>query len=163
MSNSSRFRRSRNLRIWEHGQRFFYNHHMNRRRFFLSAILLGAAFIAAVPTQSQDYALTSDPAPDKANPAPMQSFQLPSHGALLNAFVYIATGATPHPAVILLHGFPGNERNLDLAQSIRRAGWNVLYFDYRGSWDLRERSPSRAALKTHNPRSTIFEIGRAHV
>jgi len=64
----------------------------------------------------------------------MQSFQLPSHGALLNAFVYIASGATPHPTVILLHGFPGNERNLDLAQSIRRAGWNVLYFDYRGSW-----------------------------
>jgi uncharacterized protein len=34
----------------------------------------------------------------------------------------------------LLHGFPGNERNLDLAQDIRRAGWDVLYFDYRGSW-----------------------------
>jgi pimeloyl-ACP methyl ester carboxylesterase len=64
----------------------------------------------------------------------MQSFQLPSHGALLNAFVYLAAGAEMHPTVILLHGFPGNERNLDLAQSIRRAGWNVLYFDYRGSW-----------------------------
>jgi pimeloyl-ACP methyl ester carboxylesterase len=36
--------------------------------------------------------------------------------------------------VVLLHGFPGNERNLDLAQDIRRAGWDVLYFDYRGSW-----------------------------
>jgi len=64
----------------------------------------------------------------------MVSFQLPSHGALLNAFVYVAAGAGPHPTVILLHGFPGNEKNLDLAQSIRRAGWNVLYFDYRGSW-----------------------------
>ena len=40
----------------------------------------------------------------------------------------------PHPVVILLHGFPGNEKNLDLAQDIRRAGWNVLYFNYRGSW-----------------------------
>ena len=64
----------------------------------------------------------------------MQSFQIPSHGALLNAFVYVAAGAGPHPAVVLLHGFPGNERNLDLAQDIRRAGWDVLYFDYRGSW-----------------------------
>jgi pimeloyl-ACP methyl ester carboxylesterase len=64
----------------------------------------------------------------------MQSFQIPSHGALLNAFVYVASGAGPHPAVVLLHGFPGNERNLDLAQDIRRAGWDVLYFDYRGSW-----------------------------
>jgi pimeloyl-ACP methyl ester carboxylesterase len=107
---------------------------MTRRSFFLSAILLGASFMAAVPAHAQDSALAADPAPDKANPAAMQSFQLPSHGALLNAFVYIAAGATPHPTVILLHGFPGNERNLDLAQSIRRAGWNVLYFDYRGSW-----------------------------
>jgi pimeloyl-ACP methyl ester carboxylesterase len=64
----------------------------------------------------------------------MQTFQIPSHGALLNAFVYVAAGAGPHPAVILLHGFPGNERNLDLAQDIRRAGWDVLYFNYRGSW-----------------------------
>jgi uncharacterized protein len=67
-------------------------------------------------------------------PASMQSFQIPSHGALLNAFVYVAAGAGPHPAVVLLHGFPGNERNLDLAQDIRRAGWDVLYFNYRGSW-----------------------------
>jgi pimeloyl-ACP methyl ester carboxylesterase len=64
----------------------------------------------------------------------MQSFQIPSHGGYLNAFVYVAAGAGPHPAVVLLHGFPGNERNLDLAQDIRRAGWDVLYFDYRGSW-----------------------------
>ena len=64
----------------------------------------------------------------------MQSFQIPSHEALINAFVYVAAGEGPHPAVVLLHGFPGNERNLDLAQDIRRAGWDVLYFDYRGSW-----------------------------
>jgi pimeloyl-ACP methyl ester carboxylesterase len=64
----------------------------------------------------------------------MQSFQIPSHGGLLNAFVYVASGPGPHPAVVLLHGFPGNERNLDLAQDIRQAGWDVLYFDYRGSW-----------------------------
>src|ERR1700689_3651055 len=69
-----------------------------------------------------------------ASPASMESFQIPSHGALLNAFVYVAAGVGPHPAVVLLHGFPGNERNLDLAQDMRRAGWDVLYFNYRGSW-----------------------------
>jgi pimeloyl-ACP methyl ester carboxylesterase len=36
--------------------------------------------------------------------------------------------------VILMHGLPGNERNLDLAQAIRRAGWDVLTFTYRGAW-----------------------------
>ena len=64
----------------------------------------------------------------------MESFQLPSHGALLNAFLYEAAGAGPHGTVVLLHGFPGNEKNLDVAQAARRAGWNVLYLDYRGSW-----------------------------
>jgi pimeloyl-ACP methyl ester carboxylesterase len=111
-----------------------YNHLMARRSFFLSVALLVACFSATVPAVAQNSAVDADPAPDKANPATMQSFQLPSHGALLNAFVYIAAGAETHPTVILLHGFPGNERNLDLAQSIRRAGWNVLYFNYRGSW-----------------------------
>jgi pimeloyl-ACP methyl ester carboxylesterase len=72
--------------------------------------------------------------PKTTTPASMQSFQLPSHGALLNALVYVSAGPGPHPAVILLHGFPGNERNLDLAQDMRKAGWDVLYFNYRGSW-----------------------------
>ncbi len=66
--------------------------------------------------------------------ASIESFQIPSHGGFLNAFVYVAAGPGPHPVVVLLHGFPGNERNLDLAQDIRSAGWDVLYFDYRGSW-----------------------------
>jgi pimeloyl-ACP methyl ester carboxylesterase len=79
-------------------------------------------------------AITTDPAPDKAYPAVMETFQIPSHGAMLNALAYVAEGAGPHPVVILLHGFPGNERNLDLAQAIRRDGWDVVYFDYRGSW-----------------------------
>ena len=64
----------------------------------------------------------------------MESFPIPSHGEAMNALMYIAAGAGPHPTVILLHGFPGNERNLDLAQAMRRAGWDVLYFNYRGSW-----------------------------
>jgi pimeloyl-ACP methyl ester carboxylesterase len=107
---------------------------MTRRSILLSAALFIASFAAVEPSIGQNRAITTDPEPDKANPAAMQSFQLPSHGALLNAFVYVAAGVGPHPTVILLHGFPGNERNLDLAQSIRRAGWNVMYFNYRGSW-----------------------------
>lgn len=70
----------------------------------------------------------------EANRASMQTLQIPSHGSLMNALVYVAAGSGPHPLVILLHGFPGNERNLDLAQDVRRAGWDVLYFNYRGSW-----------------------------
>jgi len=99
----------------------------------LAAALLACSFITTIHAQIPA-AITSDPAPDKLHPATFDTFQLPSHGALLNAFVYIAAGAGPHPTVILLHGFPGNEKNLDLAQVMRRAGYNVLYFNYRGSW-----------------------------
>ena len=70
----------------------------------------------------------------KRDPASLQPIQIPSHEALLNGFAYVAAGEGPHPVVILLHGFPGDERNLDIAQDIRRNGWDVLYFDYRGSW-----------------------------
>lgn len=52
----------------------------------------------------------------------------------MSGLIYIASGAGPHPTVILLHGYPGNEKNLDLAQSLRREGWNVLFFHYRGAW-----------------------------
>jgi pimeloyl-ACP methyl ester carboxylesterase len=55
-------------------------------------------------------------------------------GARMNGILYSASGPGRHPTVILLHGFPGNERNLDLAQAIRRAGINVLFFNYRGAW-----------------------------
>ena len=100
----------------------------------MAGVALGALLSMGAAAVAQNPAVVADPAPDKANPAAMETFQLPSHGALLNALVYVAAGAGPHPTVVLLHGFPGNERNLDLAQSMRRAGWNVLFFDYRGSW-----------------------------
>jgi pimeloyl-ACP methyl ester carboxylesterase len=100
---------------------------------FLVLLVFGCA-CAAAKAQSLPSAITVDPPQDKAHPAGMESFQIPSHGVQLNALMYIAAGAEPHPAVILLHGFPGNEKNLDLAQAMRRAGWNVLYFNYRGAW-----------------------------
>lgn len=90
--------------------------------------------LLCLPSTAQQAAISADPLADKANPAAMQSFQLPSHGAQLNALVYVAAGAAPHPIVVLLHGFPGNERNLDIAQTLRRAGYDVLFFDCRGSW-----------------------------
>jgi pimeloyl-ACP methyl ester carboxylesterase len=52
----------------------------------------------------------------------------------MNAVLYVAQGKGPHPTVLLLHGFPGYERNADLAQAARRAGFNVLLFHPRGAW-----------------------------
>jgi uncharacterized protein len=107
---------------------------MRPLRFFISSALLCASLYLPLQAQQLPAALTADPAPDKTYPAAMETFQIPSHGAMLNALAYVAEGAGPHPVVLLLHGFPGNEKNLDLAQAIRRDGWDVVYFDYRGSW-----------------------------
>jgi acetyl esterase/lipase len=99
-------------------------------RWFLAAFLLiSLGAHAATPS-----ALASDPPLDKAHPAAMAYVRIPSHGELMNGVLYSAAGAGPHPAVMLFHGFPGNEQNLDLAQAIRRAGFDVLTMHYRGAW-----------------------------
>jgi uncharacterized protein len=84
--------------------------------------------------QQAPAAVTSDPPPDLAYPATMASPDIPSHEAKMYSVIYIASGAGLHPTVLMLHGFPGNEKNLDLAYSIRRSGWNVLVPFYRGAW-----------------------------
>lgn len=79
-------------------------------------------------------AIYTDPPVDKANPARSEVLHIPSGGVQINGLAYIAAGPGPHPTVILAHGLPGNEKNLDLAQALRRGGWNVVTFNYRGSW-----------------------------
>lgn len=80
-----------------------------------------------------DY-LYVDEKPDSTAPASIVELQINSSGSTIYGFEYIANGPGPHPTVIMLHGLPGNERNLDLTQNLRRAGYNVIYFNYRGAW-----------------------------
>jgi pimeloyl-ACP methyl ester carboxylesterase len=79
-------------------------------------------------------AIFTDPPSDTVHPPRMEVLHIPSGGVEINGVAYLASGAGRHPTVVLLHGLPGNEKNLDLAQAIRRAGWNVVTFNYRGSW-----------------------------
>jgi dipeptidyl aminopeptidase/acylaminoacyl peptidase len=79
-------------------------------------------------------AVVADPSPpDSAYPPEMRTVRIPS-GVDLNGVLYLAQGAGPHPTTVFLHGFPGDEKNLDLAQAVRRAGFNALVFYYRGAW-----------------------------
>jgi pimeloyl-ACP methyl ester carboxylesterase len=98
------------------------------------SLLAASALATAAAGATVPSALTADPVPDVAHPARMASIVMPSHGSTMNAVLYIASGAGPHPSLVLLHGFPGNEQNLDVVQAARRAGWNVLTLHYRGSW-----------------------------
>jgi pimeloyl-ACP methyl ester carboxylesterase len=88
----------------------------------------------AASAQQPPAAVVTDPPINKTDPQKMEAPDIPSHGSRLNSVMYLAAGAGAHPTVVLLHGFPGNEKNLDLAYSIRREGWNVLIPHYRGSW-----------------------------
>jgi len=103
-------------------------------RLITALMLLGASPVAAQSTVPIVSPAIADPAPDVAHPASMEAFVLPAQDGAMNAVLYLASGAAPHPTLLLLHGFPGNEQNLDLAQAARRAGWNVLTLHYRGSW-----------------------------
>ena len=99
----------------------------------LAAAALAAPALAAKPAPLPA-AIYTDPAPDKAHPARMEVLHIPSGGVEINGVAYLASGAGLHPTLVLCHGWPGNEKNLDLAQAVRRAGWNVVTFNYRGSW-----------------------------
>ena len=93
-------------------------------------VLAGAAAGPTVPA-----AITTDPVPDPKFPARLEVVHVPTVGGLkVNGVVFVPTGAGPHPTVVLFHGLPGNEKNYDLAQTLRRAGWTVLSINYRGSW-----------------------------
>ena len=57
-----------------------------------------------------------------------------SDGHRLVGVLYLIRGEEPAPTVLLLHGCPGLEKNLDLAVRLREAGWSSLVFHYRGCW-----------------------------
>jgi hypothetical protein len=65
---------------------------------------------------------------DATNPPRLSETIFENEGAGMNAIGYEAQGPGPYPTVVLLHEFSGNERNLDLAKAIRRAGWNAVFF-----------------------------------
>ena len=91
-------------------------------------------FLLAQTQPGSPNAIHADPPRDDANPTRNEAVWIPSGGVLMNGMMLVAAGAGPHPTVLNLHGLPGNEQNLDLAQTLRRAGYNVLSFHYRGSW-----------------------------
>lgn len=59
---------------------------------------------------------------------------MPTGGMAIPAMFYTAADSGKHPTIVLLTGMPGAEMNSDLIYAIRRAGWNVVAFHYRGSW-----------------------------
>ena len=99
-------------------------------------LLLGLLTVALRAGEALADPATSDQAMVDAHyPPSMESLRIPTAGgAQLNTIIYRTGGPGRHPVVVMFHGYPGNEKNLDLAQAIRRAGYHVVWFNYRGSW-----------------------------
>jgi uncharacterized protein len=98
------------------------------------AALLAVVLGVAVPGATRADARAADPAADPEASAGMVEISIDSHGSSVYGVFYRAAGTGVHGTVVLLHGFPGFEQNEDLAQALRRGGWNVLMFHYRGAW-----------------------------
>lgn len=110
-------------------------------KIFAALIVAGALLAACAETgavgpasEAAPAAVVADLQRDASHPATNTQLLISSHGSEMNALFLLASGDGPKPTLLLLHGLPGNERNFDLAQAIRRAGWNVLTFTYRGAW-----------------------------
>jgi acetyl esterase/lipase len=100
---------------------------------FIVAAAVAFAF-SSVAAQQLPRAISTDPPRDSAHPARMEVLHIPSGGVKINGVAYLASGAGAHPTFVFFHGLPGNEKNLDIAQAVRRDGWNAITVNYRGSW-----------------------------
>ena len=103
------------------------------RHFLLRLVFLLAA-MTSIAAQAAFDPISMEPERNIEFPPGIQELTFESEGHRLTGLIYMANGPGPHPTVVLLHGFPGNEKNLDIAQALRRGGFNVMFFHYRGAW-----------------------------
>ena len=96
----------------------------------IASLLLSSSLGA----QGLPKAVYADPPRDAKHPARMEVLHIPSGGVRINGVAMLAPGPGTHPTFVFCHGLPGNEKGHDLAQALRRAGWNAITFNYRGSW-----------------------------
>ncbi len=66
--------------------------------------------------------------------ASMQPIIFNSCNQKLLGTLFIPQSNKPEGLIVLLHGYPGNENNFDIAHMLRRQGYNVIVFHYRGTW-----------------------------
>ena len=97
--------------------------------------------------------------------ADLKGFTIPSvTGERMYACCFKPYGSGPRPTVLLLHGYPGDENNYDLAHAFQRAGYSTVIFHYRGTWGseglfslshvLEDVSSALAFIKDHSGENT---------
>jgi acetyl esterase/lipase len=104
------------------------------RTFLMTLALAASASMAQAQSVAPPPAVVADQPIDATHPPQLVQIRYPTGGVEAPARLFVASGAGPHPTVLLLHGFPGTELNLDLARVLQRAGWTVMAIHYRGVW-----------------------------
>lgn len=72
-----------------------------------------------------------------AVPSKTVSFIIDSHGDSIFGRLLgpaMATDTERAPVLVMLHGYPGLEQNMDMPTVLRRGGIATVYFSYRGIW-----------------------------
>jgi dienelactone hydrolase len=64
----------------------------------------------------------------------VENVKFPSAGNTLLGRIYIPEGRAKKPAVAICHGYPGNTKNMDLAEELALNGIVTLIFYYQGAW-----------------------------
>lgn len=84
----------------------------------------------------------------------LKNAEFPHNEYRLKGRIYRPYKEGRHPAVVICHGYPGDTKNMDLAEEIAFNGYVVLIFYYQGAWgsqgdySLQYLAPStRSALK----------------
>ena len=90
------------------------------RRLLIAALAVHGVAGAQSPSETRTIERDSGMT-DRRFPPTFHAIKLPTHGTIVNAVLYGAQGPELKPAIVFSHGFPGNERNLDLVHSLRRA------------------------------------------
>ena len=114
---------------------------LSQTRFFLLLALPFLIYSCSKPQKSINANTNYDPISqdiiikDSIYPG-IKGLMVNSGNSLIKILEYFPTGKGPHPTLIMLHGYTGMGGNIDVATTVCRAGWNVIFFRYRGSWGM---------------------------
>lgn len=64
----------------------------------------------------------------------VKNVKIPHGEIILKGRIYKADGEGRKPSAIICHGYPGDTKNMDLAEELALNGYNVLVFFYEGAW-----------------------------
>ena len=127
------------------------------QRVILAGLIVGLALAAPLAADAKAVrrppipaAVFTDPPADAAHPPRMEVLHIPSGGVEINArgLPGPARREASIPPWCCCTACRATRRTLDLAQAIRRAGWNVITFNYRGSSAAPGPSASRGTWPT---------------